>query len=148
MQVRAQKGRWMGLTAKTVRALYRLQNGRCAVSGIELLVPADSKLALRQTLSAWAAALPEPDRCRVPLLVRATEAPEWEIGNIILIATALESLYRLGGSAAQTMMLIRTIGRREFTVPAADLIETEILNQTETQYRQWSTENDTTTDTV
>ena len=83
-------GKWVQMSPEIIRAVAAVQGGKCAVSGIPLLLP--DIVSTRSTMDRYVLDndLPAKDRARVPVLTRVSKRdPEWAPGNVMLVASAL-----------------------------------------------------------
>lgn len=88
-----------GITSTVVAALMELQHYRCALTGVQLLLPeAGTVLTHGTTLVGWSAG--RPDAGNIPVLAKVRESGDWMPGNVVLIAQFMRDVVQhLGGAA-------------------------------------------------
>jgi hypothetical protein len=136
-------GLWTGrLEARDLRGLLFFQQNSCAVSGLPLVVPQPMEELLKNsTLERWANAvdLTPSQRARLPVLVRGTHQREWEPGNVVLIANAVQPLYR---DVAETLVNCCQLfgNQRPPIVPSSQLLSEMCAEQVKTLYEFYNKE--------
>ena len=96
------------LDAMLVRGLHRLQEGRCALTGEQLLLPPRHVLIpAHTTLESWIGTLTDEAAGHVPALIRTDPRGEWAPGQVVLVASAVAPLVAWAGGLveARTLML-------------------------------------------
>ena len=111
-------GVWGNITPHTIRVLDMLQGGKCAVTGMTLVKPEGG---LRTTLTNTK--LTADETGRLPVLVRIGKDRAWDTGNVILIASIVEDLYRFCGSLAAYRGLASVQHTCNVTIPAKDVLD-------------------------
>lgn len=88
-----------GITASVVAALMDLQRYRCALTGIQLVLPeVGTVLTHGTTLMGWGAG--RPDAGNIPILAKVRDSGDWMPGNVVLIAQFMRDVVQhLGGAA-------------------------------------------------
>lgn len=86
------------ITPDMVIALAELQRGVCALTGLPFFYP--EGLRTGQTLPTWIREnkIPLKDAGRVPVLVRASAAGDWTLGNVCILVDAVTGLTDLAAS--------------------------------------------------
>jgi hypothetical protein len=131
-------GQWGNVTPHLIRVLDIVQEGHCAVTGLDLLKPDNAVFeSTRTTLSCWSDKLSINEQGRVPMLVRISPEIRWDSGNVILIATAAESLYHFCGSAVAFRNTIKTAAVQQTTVTAKDVLDRTAEEIFKGQFETW-----------
>lgn len=131
-------GVWGNVTPHLIRVLDIVQDSQCAVTGLCLIRPDTEELAkARVTLNSWADKLPVQERGRVPALVRISNEAGWDSGNVILIASSAESLYRHCEGLSGFRQTMRTVLDRKSTVPAKDILDETASQVLVRQFETW-----------
>lgn len=83
--------KWTGqLDPVGVRALFHLQDGRCALTQMPLMIPPDYvRIPRHGTLADWVKTLQPETAGRVPVIQRVCPASEWAPGSVVLVASVI-----------------------------------------------------------
>jgi len=81
---------------ETIRAIYGIQQGRCALTGRDFEIPGTGELRHGQTLARWSGEnIRRAERC--PRIERVDLSLNFSAGNVMLISTVVQPLYRSAG---------------------------------------------------
>jgi hypothetical protein len=113
-----------GLTPGSLRAIMAIQNYRCAISGLSLVLPESTIVFSKNTtLTSWAnTRLSKEDKARLPVLVRNIKGGTWCEGNVIFIAKCLAPLHDAYSSQAQLKVFLARMSAIEREIPQSTAI--------------------------
>lgn len=95
-----------------IEALTVYQGYRCSACDEPFVLPTAEELSKARGYSKWLRSLPEVDRLRAPLPVRAEADEPWGPGNIILLFERWAMVYEEAGGSVAFHEAVLKVGRR------------------------------------
>ena len=100
------------LSAAAITAIFAQQRGRCAISGLSLVIPDAGIIPVNGTLSKWRETLSASDRRLSPVLARISASAEWRPGSVAILAAMWLEPCRHYGSTGQLVLAARELSAR------------------------------------
>ena len=95
-----------------IEAVAVYQGYKCSATGTAFVFPTEEELGKARGYAKWLQSLPERDRRRAPIPVRAESDEPWAVGNVILLTERWASIYRDAGGSVGFHDQVLDVGRR------------------------------------